>query len=131
MKAIGVAVVLMLVVVAGALAKEIRPGDLLICGSTHCRAVTKPEQARAFSNLLWGPGHVVRAPTPRVGSPVFQLRFKNGPVGATITATAIRVYGLYCGRFERGRWYRLPRSLRGLTAGLAPRRLKARVPPSC
>jgi hypothetical protein len=123
--------VLGLVLVAAASAKEIPPGSLLICGSKHCRAVTSRADARAFSRLLWGEGRVARAPTPRVGSPVFQLRFRDGPAGAIITARAIRVHGLNCGRFRRGLWYRLPVRLRGLTAGLEPRRLTASVPRSC
>jgi len=81
--------------------------------------------------LLWGQSRIPRAPIPAVGSPVFQLRFKDGPAGAVVNATAIRVHGLNCGRFKRGRWYRLPASLRGLTAGLQPRSLNARVPRSC
>jgi hypothetical protein len=123
--------VLGFLLVAAASAKEIPPGSLLICGSEHCRAVTSPADAKAFSSLLWGEGRVARAPTPRVGSPVFQLRFRDGPAGAIITATAIRVHGLNCGRFRRGLWYRLPVRLRGLTAGLEPRRLSARIPRSC
>ena len=72
---------------AGAAAKEIRPGDLRICGATHCRVVKDRGQAHAFSELLWGPSRVVRAPTPPVGSPIFQLRFRDGPAGAIISAT--------------------------------------------
>jgi hypothetical protein len=81
--------------------------------------------------LLWGEGRVPRAPAPRLGSPIFQLRFKGGPAGAIVNATAIRVHGLNCGRFQRGRWYRLPNQLRGLTAELKPKRLRASIPPSC
>jgi hypothetical protein len=116
---------------AAAWAKDIRPGDLRICGATQCRVVNDAAQARAFSELLWGPSPVFRAPTPRVGSPIFQLRFKDGPAGAIISAKAIRVHGLFCGRFQRGKWYRLPASLRGVTAGLEPQRLRAAVPRSC
>ena len=116
---------------AGAAAKEIRPGDLRICGATHCRVVKDRGQAHAFSELLWGPSRVVRAPTPPVGSPIFQLRFRDGPAGAIISASAIRVHGLFCGRFQRGKWYRLPASLRGVTAGLKPKRHRAFVPRSC
>lgn len=112
-------------------AKEIRPGELLVCGARHCRTVNDPRQARAFGELLWGDRPVARAPMPRVGSPVFQLRFVDGPAGAIINATAIRVHGLNCGRFQRGKWYRLPARLRGLTSGLEPRRLTRRVPRSC
>jgi hypothetical protein len=100
------------VIATCAWAKEIRPGDLGICGATQCRVVNDPGQARAFSNLLWGSSRVVRAPTPSVGSPIFQLRFRDGPAGAIISASAIRVHGLNCRRFQRGKWYRLPASLR-------------------
>ena len=120
-----------LLIAAGAWAKEIRPGDLRICGAAHCRVVSDPSHARAFSNLLWGSSRVVRAPTPPVGLPIFQLRFRDGPAGAIISATAIRVHGLNCGRFQRGKWYRLPASLRGMTAGLKPKRLRASIPRSC
>jgi hypothetical protein len=131
MRLLGSAAVLGLVLAAVASAKEIPPGSLLICGYERCRAVTSPADARAFSALLWGEGRVARAPKPRVGSPVFQLRFRDGPAGAIVTATAIRVHGLNCGRFRRGVWYRLPVRLRALTAGLEPRRLTASVPRSC
>ena len=120
-----------LVAAAGASAKEIRPGDLRICGATQCRVVNDPGQARAFGNLLWGSSRVVRAPTPRVGTPIFQLRFRDGPAGAIISATAIRVHGLNCRRFQRGKWYRLPASLRGVTVWLKPKRLRASIPRSC
>jgi hypothetical protein len=130
MKLLGAMLGCALVFTATSSAKEIHPGDLRICGSARCRTVTRPAQARAFSDLLWGP-RVVRAATPRVGSPIFQLRFKDGPVGAIISATAIRVHGLFCGRFQRGKWYRLPTILRGVTTGLKPKRLRASVPRSC
>jgi hypothetical protein len=113
-----------------AAAKEFPPGELMICGATQCRTV-KPAQSRAFSSLLWGEGRVPRGPTPRLGSPIFQLRFKGGPAGAIVNATAIRVHGLNCGPFQRGKWYRLPPSLRGVTAGLKPKQLRASIPPSC
>lgn len=122
---------LSVVVCVAAWAKEIPPGELRICGARQCRIVMEPAQARAFSALLWGDGRVARARTPRAGSPVFQIRFKGGPAGAIINSTAIRVHGLNCGRFRRGRWYRLPKPLRGLTRGLEPRRLGAVVPRSC
>ena len=131
MRVLGVLLVCTLLFASGSAAKEIRPGDLRICGATHCRVVNSPAQARAFSELIWGPSHTVRAPNPRVGSPIFQLRFKDGPAGAIISATAIRVHGLICGRFQRGKWYRLPASLRDITAGLEPKRLRAWIPPSC
>jgi hypothetical protein len=120
-----------LIAATSAAAKEIPAGALHVCGAKHCRAVKDPAQARAFSNLLWGDGRLAPAPTPRPGSPVFQLRYRTGPAGAIMTTTSIRVVGLNCGRFQRGKWYRLPRKLRGLAVGLEPRRLTAYVPRSC
>ena len=93
--------------------------------------VKDPARARAFGDLLWGDERIARAPRPRVGSPVFQLRYRTGPAGTIITAISFRVAGLNCGRFQRGKWYRLPPKLRGLTDGLEPRRLTAYVPRSC
>jgi hypothetical protein len=114
-----------------AVAKEFPPGSLMICGAKQCRTVDDPAQSHAFSSLLWGDGRLRRAPIPRIGSPIFQLRFKDGPAGAIISATAIRVHGLRCGRFRRGKWYRLPSALKGVTRGLEPKRLRASVPRSC
>jgi hypothetical protein len=131
MRILGAVVAISLVSSAAVWAKEIRPGDLQICGARHCRAVKRPADARAFSALLWGDGRVARSPTPRVGSPVFELRFDDGPAGAIINGTAIRVHGLNCGRFERDKWYRLPARLRSLTRGIKPRQLAANVPRSC
>jgi hypothetical protein len=131
MKLAGVLLAGVLVVAGTSSAKEFPPGSLMICGAKHCRTVTDPAQSRAFSSLLWGDGRVRRAPTPRLGSPIYQLRFENGPAGAIINARAIRVHGLRCGRFQRGKWYRLPPALRGVTAGLEPKRLRASIPPSC
>ena len=119
-----------LAVAAGAVAKEFPPGELMVCGATQCRVVTNA-QSRAFSALLWGDRPVARTPTPRVGSPIYQLRLKSGPLGAIISATAIRVHGLHCGRFQRGQWYRLPPALHGVTRGLAPKPLRAFIPRSC
>jgi hypothetical protein len=119
-----------LLVGPSASAKEFPPGSLRICGAAECRVATVA-QSKAFSDLLWGNRRVARAPTPRVGSPVYQLRFPSGPVGAIISPTAIRVHGLICERFQRGRWYWLPPSLRGVTAGMTPIRLWHAVPRSC
>lgn len=130
MKTFGVVLAAALVVAAAALAKEFPPGELRVCGATRCRVVSDA-QSGAFSSLLWGDRSVTRAPSPRGGSPVFQLRFEDGPAGAIISATAIRVHGLNCSRFQRGRWYRLRASLRGVASGLTPKRLRTSVPRSC
>jgi len=125
------AIFLLIFGASAASAKEIPPdAELRVCGALQCRVLT-PEQTRAFSALLWGERPVVRARTPRIGSPVFQMRFENGPAGVILNHTAARVHGLNCGRFQRGRWYRLPPGLRDLTTGLKPKRLRTSVPRSC
>jgi hypothetical protein len=129
-RALGAIFALPLLVTASAAAKEFPPGSLMVCGATQCRVVTDA-QSLAFSDLLWGDRPVHRAPTPPVGSPIYQLRFRNGPVGAIVGPTAIRVHGLNCGRFQRGRWYRLPAALRGVATALRAKRLGAAVPRSC
>jgi hypothetical protein len=131
MKGLGMAAASALLLTGVAAAKEFPPGSLLICGATQCRTVSDPHESRAFGELLWGDRPVTRVPTPRVGSPIYQLRFETRPAGAIVNATAIRVHGLNCGRFQRGKWYRLPRALRGVTRGLEPKRLRASVPRSC
>ena len=73
MRLLGVSALSALIVSAGALAKEFPPGSLRVCGVTQCRVVTNA-QSRAFSDLLWGGRPVRRAPTPAVGSPIYQLR---------------------------------------------------------
>jgi hypothetical protein len=127
------AIALLIFGVSAASAKEFRPGDLRLCGATQCRLVIDGPTNRHFGALLYGDGRVAPAPapTPGVGSPVFQLRFRDGPAAVILNATAFRVHGLNCGRFRRGHWYRLPAALRGLTTGLKPKQLRARVPPSC
>lgn len=121
----------MLLTVPAASAKEFGPGEIFLCGAKQCRVVTDGRTSRRFGEFLYGAGRVAVAPTPRVGSPVFQLRFRDGPAGVILSETSARVHGLNCGRFQRGRWYRLPPGLRGLTTGLKPKRLRAHVPPSC
>ena len=133
MRMLGGVAAIGLILSASAWAKDISPGELRICGLRHCHAVKDPAQARAFADLLRGQSRIARAPTPRTGSPVYQLRFRDrrGPAAALINRTSIRVHGLNCGRFQRGKWYRLPVRLIGLTDGLEPRPLSARVPRSC
>ena len=94
MKFAGVLLAVVLIATPAASAKEIHPGDLLICGARHCRTVTDPAKARAFGALLWGQSRIASAPTPRVGSRVFALRFRDRPrpAIALISATAFRVH---------------------------------------
>ena len=68
--------------------------------------------------------------SPRLGVAYFELRFRNGYVpGIVATAKLDRwlSYGVYLGRFARGRWYQVPAraaaGLRELAVSLEPLRL--------
>jgi hypothetical protein len=119
-------------------AKEFRPGDLRVCGRTRCVPIVNRAVLPVFSAFYWGPDRVVRAPKVPVGAPAFELRFGNGYVSGIVATRRLdrfRAYGFYCGRFQRGKWYRVPagavRELMRLTPSLRPRRVTRIVPRSC
>ncbi|HLM36212.1 MAG TPA: hypothetical protein VK287_00330 [Gaiellaceae bacterium] len=137
LKIAGVLVAATLLAVPAAVAKDFGPGDLRVCGRERCRAIMNPGVMRALSAYYWGPGRVLRAGPVRNGAPAFELRFRNGYASGLVASTWLnrfRAYGFFCGRFERGKWYRFPAravaELRMLTAGLEPLRVSA-PPRSC
>ena len=85
---------------------------------------------RSVSTFLYGGRQPGRAPAPRQGSEVFQLRFDNdytiGLLGGPRRDRFLS-YGVNLDRFRRGVWYRLPRrastGLRVATVALEPRTL--------
>jgi hypothetical protein len=119
-------------------AKDFGPGDLRVCGKTRCVPIVNRAVLPVFNSLYWGPSPVVRAPKVPVGAPAFELRFRNGYVSGIVGTKNLdrfRAYGFFCGRFQRGKWYRVPeravRELRRLTASLWPMRVTRTVPRSC
>jgi hypothetical protein len=91
-----------------------------------------------FSAFYWGPGRAPRATKVPVGAPAFELRFGDDYVSGIVASPRLdrfRAYGFNCGRFQRGRWYRVParavREMRRLTESLRPLRVTRTVPPSC
>ncbi len=127
-----------LVVAGSAAAKDIRPGDLRICNGAKCVAIFDRVALKRFGAFYYGAGTVATAPAPARGAPAFRLKLGTSIVGVAATRRLDRVlvYGLNCGRFERGVWYRLPRraasALRRVTVGLVPQRVRGafRVPAS-
>jgi len=125
--ALFVAAVFPVVAVAGA-AKEFEPGDLRICNAKRCVPIMDRTALTALGALYYiGTRPPSRAPRAHLGAPSFELRFDNGYVtGIVATASLDRFlsYGVNLGRFERGRWYRVPRhaarELRQLTSVLRP-----------
>jgi hypothetical protein len=108
-------------------AKEFEPGDLRICNAERCVPITDQDVLSAFSSFYYlGPRPAIAA-SVRTGAPAFVLRFDNafaaGVVGGARLDRTL-VYGINCGRFRRGTWYRLP-----LTVATDLRRLVGLVEP--
>ena len=126
-----------LLTVPAGLAKDFRPGDLRACGRDRCVRLVDTDLLRGLAKYYYGEGPVARAPRVLLGSPGFVLRFRNGYATGIVAGSKLgrfQSYGVICGRFQRGRWYRLPPraalALRRLTADLRPMRVP-RPPHSC
>jgi hypothetical protein len=123
-------VVAALVIVATAAAKNFGPGDLRVCGADRCTAVTDTDVLPLLGSFYYGGPQPKAAPRPRLRSPYFELRFRNGYVTgivATGKLDAFLSYGVYLERFRRGTWYRIPPRIaaefRALGVPLTPFRL--------
>ena len=119
-----------LALIPAAAAKDFGPGDLRVCNSKDCVPVTNRQVLPLLGSFYYGGPQPKVAPSPRLRSPYFELRFRNGYVtGIVATARLDRFlsYGVYLGRFRRGSWYRVPaplaREFRQLAAPLTPFRL--------
>jgi hypothetical protein len=126
-----------LLTVPAGLAKDFRPGDLRACGRDQCVRLVDSDLLRGLAGYYYGQGAVVQAPRVRLGTPGYVLRFRNGYATGIVAGAKLdrfQSYGVICGRFERGRWYRVPPraalALRRLTADLRPARVP-RPPHSC
>jgi hypothetical protein len=126
--------------VSAATAKDFGPGDLRVCSARHCVPIVDRAVLRTFSSFYYGGRprpRIVRA--PRAGAPALQLEFRNGFAAEIVGGPGLDrtlVYGLNCGRFRRGTWYRLPPraadEVRRLGRRLKPLRVNpASVPRSC
>ena len=123
---------------AVALAKDIQPGDLRLCGRDRCVSIEDTSLVRRMDSFLWGPRRVVHAQRVRPGTRAFRLRFRSGYVWGTVATSKLNRFqarGYYCGRFEYGEWYRVPprgaSAWRALTRGMRPLRDPATPPYSC
>ena len=129
----------MFVCCSAATAKDFGPGDLRVCGAKRCVPIENRDALRAFSAFYYGDGRATVVGRPRLGAPAFEIRFRNGSAAGIVASAKLDralVYGLNCGRFRRGRWYRLPAratlEVRRLSAQLVPLRVTRRPPPrSC
>jgi hypothetical protein len=113
-----------------AAAKDFGPGDLSICNAKRCMAITDRQVLDSLSIFYYGNTQLSMSGRPRMRSPFFQLRFRNGYVTGIVASAPLDrflSYGVNLGRFQRGKWYRMPEKaaleLRKLTTGLKPLRL--------
>jgi hypothetical protein len=116
-----------LLVGPSASAKDFGPGDLRVCNSTRCVAIMNRQVLPQLGSFYYRGPAPARIHRPELGAPYYELRFRNGYVtGIVATRRLDRFlsYGVYLGRFARGRWYavppRLSEELRLLTADLRP-----------
>jgi hypothetical protein len=126
-----------LLTVPAGLAKDFRPGDLRACGRDSCVRLVDRDLLRALVRYYYGQAAVVQAPRVQLGTPGYVLRFRNGYATGIVAGARLdrfQSYGVICGRFQRGRWYRVPPraalDLQRLTADLRPARVP-RPPHSC
>jgi hypothetical protein len=118
---------LALLLLGTASAKDFRPGDLRVCNARKCVAIVDRAVLPTLGSFYYGGPAPATKAAPRLGSPYFELRFRNAYVtGIVATRRLDRFlsYGVHLERFSRGRWYAVPgklaRELRRLTAGLSP-----------
>ena len=123
---------------SAATAKDFEPGDVSICNAKRCIPITKLTLLRALSAFYYSGRRpsIVRA--PRKDAPAFELRFDDGRRAGLVASARLDralVYGLNCGRFRRGTWYRVPArialELRWLVGRLKPLHIPASPPRSC
>ena len=126
-----------LLAVPAGLAKDFQPGDLRACGRDRCVRLLDRDLLRSLARYYYGQAAVVRAPRVPLGTAGYVLRFRNGYATGIVAGAKLgrfQSYGVICGRFERGRWYRVPPraalELRRLTADLRPARVPT-PPRSC
>ena len=119
------------------LAKDFRPVDLRACGRDRCVRLVDRDLLRGLARYYYGQGSVAQATRVRLGAPGYVLRFRNGYATGIVAGAKLgrfQSYGVICGRFQRGRWYRVPPraalALRRLTADLRPAPVP-RPPHSC
>jgi hypothetical protein len=116
-----------LLAVPAAVAKDFQPGDLQVCGRDRCVAMKDRPALRALSAFYWGAGRAPRAHPVRPGARAFKLRFGDDYVSGIVASPRLdrfRAYGVNCGRFRIGGWYRVPTraaaEIRRLATGLGP-----------
>jgi hypothetical protein len=105
---------------------KFRSGDLRVCNGSRCMAIVDPDVIPRLG-YFYGGSRLVRMRRPALGTRYYELRFRNGYVTGIVAGQRLGEflsYGVNLDRFERGRWYAVPRrvssELRRLTVGMRP-----------
>jgi hypothetical protein len=119
-------------------AKDFDPGDVRACNADDCVPLVGRRVLRELSSFIYGDERVVRVATLRRGAPILELRYRNGYVPGLVGGSRLdrfRSHGVFCGRFRRGIWYRVPpelaRDLRRATRHLTRLPFSSSAPRSC
>jgi hypothetical protein len=114
-----------LLVLSSASAKDFHPGDLRVCNATRCVAIVNRDVLPQLGSFYYGGTSTARVRRPALGTPYYELRFRNNYVtGIVATRRLDRFlsYGVNLERFARNRWYAVPSQLSSefgrLTVGL-------------
>jgi hypothetical protein len=120
-----------LLAVPSASGKTFEPGDVRVCNATRCAPIVKREVLPLLLGFYYARPVPRVVPRPAPAAPYYELRFDNGYVTGIVATRRLGrflSYGVNLGRFQRGRWYRLPprlsANLRLLTSDLPPLRLE-------
>lgn len=127
---VGVVAAMALLALPSASAKDFRPGDVRVCNATRCVAVLNRSVLPHLASFYYGGPPPVRVPRPELGTPYYELRFRNGYVTGIVATRRLDrflTYGVHDQRFIRDAWYAVPCrmsvELRRLTDLLRPLRL--------
>jgi hypothetical protein len=119
-----------LLLLPSASAKNFGPGDLRVCNAKRCIAIVRRETLPQIGAFYYSGPALARLRTPALGTPYYELRFRNGYVTGIVAGRQLDrflSYGVHLERFDRDQWYRVPprfsQELRRLTAGMRPIRL--------
>ena len=119
-----------LFVLPSASAKDLRPGDVLVCNATRCVPILNRTVLPQLTSFYYSGPPAVRVARPVLGTLYYELRFRNGYVTGIVATRRLDrflTYGVHDQRFTHDTWYAVPRrmsaELRRLTDVLRPLRL--------
>lgn len=126
----GVAVLVALLALPAATAKNFGPGDLRVCNAARCIAITERPTVALLGPFYYSGPKPALVTRPPLGSPYYELRFRNGYATGIVAGGRLDrflSYGVHLERFRRDAWYAVPpqlaAALRKLADGLQPLRL--------